>query len=266
MARLRIAAVQTAGTPGDIEANLAELDEVAARAADRGADLLITPELFVTGYDVGDLGPQARQPLAARVGELCRRRDIAVLAGIPEELPGGVGNCATLLDESGRVLARHAKAHLFGDLDRDRFVPGDRLVTTVDFRGVRISLLICYDVEFPEAARAAALDGADLIAVPTAQMEPFAFVADTVIPARAWENQVYLAYTNHVGQEAGTVYVGRSSIVAPDGSLLQRADEEPALLVADVDGEVVARARRANPYLLDRRTDLHPQALPGRPQ
>lgn len=258
--------MQTAGTPGDVEANFAELDGTAARAADRGADLLITPELFVTGYDVGDVAQWAEQPLADRVGELCRRHGIGILAGMPERVPGGVGNCDTLLDERGEVLVRYAKAHLFGDLDRERFAPGDRLVATAEFRGVRISVLICYDVEFPEAARAAALDGADLIAVPTAQMEPFAFVADTVIPARAWENQVYLAYTNHIGREAGTVYVGRSSIIAPDGSVLQRAVDEPALLVADVDGDVVAEARRANPYLLDRRTDLHPQALPGRPQ
>lgn len=266
MARLRIASVQTEGTPGDLEANFAELDDAAARAAEQHADLLITPELFLTGYDVGDVAEWAEQPLAVRVGEISRQRGIGILAGIPEPVPGGIGNCAVLVDERGEVLARYAKSHLFGELDRQRFVAGDQLVVTADFRGVRISLLICYDVEFPAAARAAALAGADLIAVPTAQMEPFAFIADTVIPARAWENQIYVAYTNHIGREAGTVYVGRSSIVAPDGSVLQRAVDEPALLVADVDSEVVAAARAANPYLLDRRTDLYPQALSGRPQ
>ena len=266
MARLRIASVQTAGTPGAPEANLAELDEAAARAAARGAGLLVTPELFVTGYDIGDVEAWADEPLVDRVADVARRHGTGVLAGLPERVGSGVGNCAALVDETGQVRARYTKAHLFGELDRGRFAAGDELVVTTEFHGVRIALLICYDVEFPEAARAAALAGADLLAVPTAQMEPFAFVADVVIPARAWENQIYLAYTNHIGREAGTVYVGRSSIVAPDGSVLQRAVEEPALLVADVDTEVVAEARRANPYLHDRRTDLHPQALPGRPQ
>lgn len=258
--------MQTAGTPADPEANLAELDEAAARAAAQGSDLLMTPELFVTGYDIGDVEPWAGEPLAARVGEVSRRHGVGILAGLPEKIPGGIGNCAVLVDEHGEVLTRYVKTHLFGELDRERFVAGDRLVVTTDFHGVRIAVLICYDVEFPEATRAAALAGADLIAVPTAQMEPFAFVADVVIPARAWENQVYLAYTNHIGQEAETVYVGRSSVVAPDGSVLRRAVTESALLVVDIDTEVVAEARRANPYLLDRRTDLHPQARPGRPQ
>lgn len=258
MSRLRIAALQTGGTPGDAEENLAELDDAARRAAERGVELLLTPELFVTGYDIGERARRwSEQPLAARVGEVCRRRGIGVLAGIPEPVEGGIGNCATLVDERGDVLARHVKAHLFGELDRDRFVPGGRLVTTVDFRGVRIALLICYDVEFPEAARAAAVAGAHLIAVPTAQMTPFAFVADTVVPARAWENQVYLAYANHVGQEAATVYIGRSCVVDPGGAVLARAEQEAALLVADVDTEAVAAAQRRNPYLLDRRTDLY---------
>lgn len=261
MTLLRIAVLQTAGHPDDAEANLAELDAVARRTVTRGGALLITPELFATGYDIGDRAAWwADRPLLDTAAEIARRHGIGIVLGLPERIGDGVGNCAVLLDEHGDVRARHVKTHLFGELDGGRFRAGDRLVTAVDFHGVRIALLICYDVEFPESVRAAALAGAELIAVPTAQMEPYGHIADTVIPTRAWENQVYVAYANHVGREADTVYVGRSSVVAPDGAPLARAGEQPNLLVADMDTDVVAAARRANPYLTDRRVDLYPSA------
>jgi len=112
-------------------------------------------------------------------------------------------------------------------------------------------------VEFPENARLAALAGAHLIAVPTAQMQPFEFVADTLVRARAWENQVYVAYANHEGVEGDTTYVGRSSIVAPDGSVIDRREGGTGLLWADVDPEQVHRGQRANPYLADLRPSLY---------
>ncbi|WP_031470263.1 carbon-nitrogen hydrolase family protein [Sciscionella sediminilitoris] len=258
MRTFRLACLQTAGSPGDPEANLAELDECAARAAGSGADLLVTPELFLTGYDIGDaVAELAEQPLIERAAEIARRRGIGLLAGAPLRTEQGITNAAVLLDEDGKTLAVHHKAQLFGELDRKLFVEGTEPVTIAEFHGMPIAILICYDVEFPEAVRAAALAGAKLIAVPTAQMEPFAFVAETVIPARAWENQVYVCYANHTGSERDTVYVGRSSIVAPDGEKLACAGTRPALLLAELDPERVDRAQLENPYLTDLRRDLY---------
>lgn len=128
----------------------------------------------------------------------------------------------------------------------------------MEFRGLRIAICICYDVEFPETVRAAALDGAHLVAVPTAQMTPFSFVAEQLIRTRAWENQVYLAYVNHDGAEATLTYVGRSSIVGPDATVLDAVEHGDALIDASVDPAVVAAAQAANPYLADRRRDLYP--------
>lgn len=256
---LRIAGLQTAGHPGEVEANLAELDRAAATAVGRGAELLIAPELFVTGYDIGDvLYKLAAQPLLERLCAIARERAMALIVGIPEIAPSGrLHNSAAFIDHTGDVLARYRKTHLFAELDRTYFDAGDDAVCVVDYRGVRVAMMICYDVEFPENVRRAALAGAHLVAVPTAQMEPFAFIADCVIRARAWENQVYIAYINHDGAEAGTVYVGRSSIVAPDASVLDRIEHGDGLIYADIDPAVVAEAQRLNPYLSDRRTDLY---------
>ncbi|MFF2848778.1 carbon-nitrogen hydrolase family protein [Streptomyces sp. NPDC058001] len=255
---MKIAGLQTAGTPGDVPANLQELDEAARRARAGGADLLVTTELFLTGYDIGDaVHDLARTDLLSPARDIARTHGIALVVGAPEHDGGAYYNSAFFIDPDGEVLARHRKTHLFGDLDRAYFTPGDRLTTLVDHAGVRIALLICYDVEFPENVRAAALAGADLVAVPTAQMEPYAFVAEHLIRVRAWENQIYILYVNHDGAEDSLRYVGRSSVVAPSGAVLDSVEHGNHLIHATVDPLTVREARAANPYLTDRRPQLY---------
>ncbi|KIQ19217.1 nitrilase [Rhodococcus sp. MEB064] len=256
--RLTVAGLQTVGTPGDVAANLAELDEAAGDALTRGADLLITPEMFLTGYDIGEqLHQLSPQDLVSEAAAVARRRGIALLVGLPEQVGEAVYNTVALIDADGTVVAQHRKSHLYGDLDRAYYTEGDDAVTVVDFRGVRLGLMICYDVEFPENVRAAALLGAHALLVPTAQMVPFTFVADVVIRTRAWENQMFVAYINHVGTERETTYVGRSSIVGPDAEVIDRLEDGTGLVLGVVDTDVVEAAHRDNPYLVDRRPDLY---------
>ncbi|MEN0024623.1 MAG: carbon-nitrogen hydrolase family protein [Microbacterium sp.] len=257
---LTIAGLQHDGIAGDVEANLAVIADAARDAASRGADLLVTPEMFVTGYNIGDaLAPLAVPELVERIAEIARTEGIAIIAGLPETLPdGGITNSLVAIDRSGAELLRYRKTHLFGDLDRSLFVPGDTLPPTIDIDGVKVSVLICYDVEFPETVRAAALSGADAVIVPTAQMEPYAHIAERLIPVRAWENQVHVVYVNRTGTEGDLTYVGRSSIVSPEGVVLDSlGPTDTGLLIATIDPEATRRARRENPYLADRRTDLY---------
>jgi predicted amidohydrolase len=260
--KLTIAGLQHPGHPGDVEANLAVVADAARLAKARGADLLVTPEMFVTGYNIGaQVAELARRPLSAEVAQVAADVGIAIVAGLPERLEDGtVANTALLVDETGTELARYRKTHLFSELDRELFVAGTELGSLVEYRGVRLALLICYDVEFPEPVRAAARQGAHVVVVPTAQMEPFAFVAETLIPVRAWENQVYVAYVNRSGEEGDLRYVGRSSVAAPSGQVLDAvpADELTGLVLATVDTDLVAEGQRLNPYLDDLRPDLYP--------
>jgi len=262
---VEIACWQTAGTPGDTAANLAALDAAAADAVARGAELLVTPEMVLTGYDLGPdtarLVREATPGLREQVCATARRHGLALVVGMPElAVVDGVEhlfNAAVFVGGDGAVRAVHRKVHLFGEVDRAVFTAGDRLVTTVEHAGLRIALLICYDVEFPEAVRAAALAGAHLVVVPTAQMHPFEQVAEQLVRVRAWENQVYVAYVDHDGREGRFDYVGRSSVVAPSGEVLASVEHGEALLTARVDAGVVEAARRANPYLADRRPELY---------
>jgi predicted amidohydrolase len=122
--------------------------------------------------------------------------------------------------------------------------------------GLKAGLLICYDVEFPEMVRHLALAGADLVLVPTAlpASEHAAFIARSIIPVRAFENQVFVAYANHAGHDDAFAYAGLSGIAAPDGSDLIRASETGvSVLIAEIGPAAFSAVRAANPYLTDRR-------------
>ena len=179
--------------------------EIASNASARGARLLVMPEMALTGYHIGKDTVAERAeakdgPSARRAAEIAQRFGIALLYGYPERCEDGrIFNAALLIDRDGVTLANHRKTHLFGDIDRNAFSPGDRPVTLALLDGVKIGILICYDVEFPETTRLLALEGADIIAVPTALMAPYDFIAKTLVPARAYESQAFLAYANRCG-------------------------------------------------------------------
>lgn len=258
---MKIALFQGPQHGADPAVHLAVLAEVAARAREHGARLMIAPELFVTGYRIGDdtireLAEPADGAAAERVAEIARESGLALLYGYPERDGDAIYNAAQLIDRDGRRVANHRKTHLFGDAERHVFTAGDG-PTVAELDGLRIGVLICYELEFPENARLLALAGVDLIAVPTALMQPYAAVARTLVPARALENQVFVAYANRCGSERDYDYVGASCIVAPDGHELARAGGSEALLVATLDRDVLAESRRLNPYLHDRRPDLY---------
>lgn len=248
-------------------AALAAFDTVAARAAARGARLLVTPELSLTGYALGDrvheLAEPADGPGAEAVSAVAARHGLAIAYGFPERDGPHVFNSVQLTGPDGTRLALYRKTHLYGGYETDNFTPGGQLVVQADLHGTRIGLLVCYDVEFPEAVRAHALAGTELLLVPTALMRPYDFVPRTLVPARAWENQLYVAYANRTGPEGEFDFAGLSCLAAPDGTEPARADREETLLVADADPAVTAAARAGNPYLADRRPGLYAAVGPA---
>ncbi|MET9505279.1 carbon-nitrogen hydrolase family protein [Streptomyces sp. NPDC006622] len=258
---MRIALLQSSGRPGSVVENLKVLDEAAGRAAAAGAGLLVAPELFLTGYAIGDDVARLAEPAdgdsADAVADLAGRHGLAVAYGYPERDGETVYNSAQLISADGVRLANYRKTHLFGCFERDHFTPGDQPVVQTELGGLTVGLMICYDVEFPENVRAHALAGTDLLVVPTAQMHPFQFVAESVIPVRAFENQMYVAYVNRVGREGEFEFVGLSGLAGPDGVARARAGRDEELVFADADPAFVAASREANPYLKDRRPGLY---------
>jgi len=258
---MRTALLQSSGRPGSVAENLKVLDAAAGRAAAAGALLLAAPEMFLTGYAIGDdigrLAEPADGDSADAIADLAGRHGLAIAYGYPERDGETVFNSAQLISAEGIRLANYRKTHLFGCFERDHFTPGDQQVVQAEIDGLRVGLLICYDVEFPENVRAHALAGTDLLVVPTAQMHPFQFVAESMIPVRAFENQMYVAYVNRVGVEGEFEFVGLSTLAGPDGGARARAGRGEELVLGDVDPALLAASREANPYLKDRRPGLY---------
>ncbi|MEV6048439.1 carbon-nitrogen hydrolase family protein [Streptomyces xanthochromogenes] len=261
MPALRTALLQSSGRLSDVTANLTALDEAAGRAAATGAGLIVCPELFLTGYAIGDdvakLAEPADGPSARAIADIAVRHGLAVVYGYPERDGDVVYNAAQLIGPDGTRLANYRKTHLFGAFEQEAFVPGDQPVVQAELNGLRVGMMICYDVEFPENVRAHALAGTDLLLVPTAQMHPFQFVAESVVPVRAFENQLYVAYVNRTGPEGEFEFVGLSCLAGPDGAARARAGRGTELVVGDVDPEFLAASRANNPYLRDRRPGLY---------
>ncbi|GAA4927977.1 carbon-nitrogen hydrolase family protein [Streptomyces coeruleoprunus] len=261
MPPLRTALLQSSGQLGDVAANLKVLDEAAARAAATGAGLLVAPEMFLTGYaidaDTHRLAEPADGPSAEAVAAVAVRHGLAVAYGYPERDGDRVYNAAQLIGADGTRLANYRKTHLFGDFETTWFTPGDRPVVQADVDGLRVGLMICYDVEFPENVRAHALAGTDLLLVPTALMHPAEVVAEAVVPVRAFENQLYIAYANRTGPEGDFEFVGLSALAGPDGTARARAGRGEELVTGDADPDLLRASRAENPYLRDRRPALY---------
>jgi 5-aminopentanamidase len=257
-ATTRVAAWQCQPGSFDVEGNLRRLDDACAAAAAQRAQVLVTPEMFTSGYAITRAGAERLAedrggPTEDAVAQLARRHGLAIVYGHPERAPGGRAyNAATMIGPDGVVRGRHRKVHLYGDVDQGQFVVNGERPAAFDFDGARVGLLICYDVEFPESVRSLAVGGARTVLVPTANMTGCEEVQEILVRARACENNVGLVYANYCGADDGFEYNGLSMICGPRGEVLAQADAKTEqLVIADLPGESTGT------YLADRRADLY---------
>lgn len=277
MSSVRVAALQLNPAIGEVERNLEAIERAACEAARSGAVLAVAPECAVTGYAFGSRDealPVARRATAAAADHLAavaEREKITVIAGSLFAEGDEIWNVALILSPDGR-RHQYRKTHL-PFLGVDRFVtPGEDPPSVVEFGGVRVGVLVCYDLRFPEAARSCALEGADLIVLPTNWPIGVEFHPELFAPARAAENHCYLLAADRVGTEAGVTFMGRSLLVDFDGKRLAEASAtEEEILVGEIDPQA-ARAthvrRRPGEHewdtIADRRPGLYERLLqPG---
>ncbi len=258
---LHIALWQTPYVASSPEA-LQRLETACAQARAQGADLIVSPEMSLTGYAIGaeaiaDQAEPADGPLAQAVAAIAQRLGIGIVYGYPEHNPTGKPfNAVQAVGPDGTRLMNYRKTHLYGELDRDQFSPGDAAPAVFGWQGWRLGLLICYDVEFPEAVRLLALQGADAVLVPTANMTGFEEVPRLLVPARACENRLFIAYANACGAEGALHYGGLSTVAGPDGQIMSVSDTQSSLCCVRLDQPSLAQARVGSP-LNARRSDLY---------
>ncbi|MFN7121022.1 MAG: carbon-nitrogen hydrolase family protein [Hydrogenophaga sp.] len=241
---------------------LSRLDTTAAQARAQGAEVLVCPEMSLTGYQIGAaavaaLAEPADGALAQAVAAIAQRHRIAIVYGYPERNADGQPyNAVQFISADGQRIANYRKTHLFGDIDRAQFSPGPQAPAVFEWNGWRLGLLVCYDIEFPEPARDLALQGADVLLVPTANMAQFDEVQRLLLPARALENRVCVAYANACGQEGDTTYGGLSTVCAPMGAVQAQAGRDASLLLTTLDRSALQHARHTSQGP-DRRADLY---------
>ncbi len=257
-----IALVQHVSTPGDVGASLKRIKHYAEQASKAGVELLLFPEASLTGYnntlELNQEIAEAKDGQSAHeIASICKEHRLAIAYGFAERDDNLLYNSVQLIDENGSSLALYRKTHLWGDQDRTLFTAGDDLVPVVQWNGWRLGFLICYDIEFPETVRRLAIEGAELILNPTALMTPWTTVADQVVPVRAYENQVFIAYANFCGNEHEQEYVGHSCIAGPGGETLAKANDTEQMLIAKLDKSSITSTRAALPYHRDRLPKLY---------
>lgn len=249
---------------GEVAENL---DRVTAKLEQADADLVVLPELFASGYQF--LSQEEAQQLAEpvpdgptvrRLADVAKRRNVHLVAGLPERSGLRCYNSAVVVGPSG-FLGCYRKTHLFYE-ETQWFTPGDSGFSVWDIGWAKIGVMICFDWYYPEAARTLALQGADIICHPSNLVLPN---CPDSMPVRCLENRVFAVTCNRIGSEARggkerLTYIGQSEVVTPKGVIQYRASrDQEELTIVDID-PVQARDKRLNRYndlLRDRRTSLY---------
>ncbi len=235
MKPLSLLLAQTGPKLGNKERNLKQISEQASKARKKNVDLLIFPELHLTGYtmrdEVSHLAESIPGPSTRKVETLAREHDVHIVFGMPEEseVKGVIHNTAVFVGPKG-LVGRYRKIHLPTHSvfeERRYYRPGQEASVFRTDIGI-IGLNICYDLYFPELTRLQALQGAELVVCISASPGLRRRFFEGFCLSRAMENAVYLAYVNRVGIEEGLQFWGGSRVIAPNGSVLAQCREQRA--------------------------------------
>lgn len=223
-----------------------------------GSDLVVLPEAFArdfgeAGSDVSPYAEGLDGPFGSELARVARERGTTVVAGMFEVSDDPTRPWNTLLVRGG-VEASYRKVHLydsFGYRESDRLLAGELVPTVVEVGGFRVGLMTCYDLRFPELARALVDEGAEVLVVPAAWVAGPRKVDHwrTLVRARAIENTVFVVAAGQPGPR----YSGHSLVVDPMGDVLAEADDDAAVVTATLERSALDEARRTNPSLANRR-------------
>jgi (R)-amidase len=251
---------QLALVDGDVAHNTRKVIETIGRAdVAGGTKLIVFPEATLSGFptreNVADVAQSLDGPALTSVRDAARRAGVSVAVGLAEREGARFYNTTVLVDDKGEIALRYRKTHLWAS-DVGVFTPGDRFETCL-WNGLTVGLLICYDIEFPETARAVAALDADLLIVTNGNMDPFGPVHRRAITARAMENQMFALMVNRCGTgDDNLTFPGESALVDPFGEIVAAAGAQETLLGVDIDFKRLEASREHYRYLNDARVPL----------
>ena len=280
--QLGVGLAQIAAAPYAVEDNRRRAAEAIEFAFAKGANLVVLPEMMISGYVVDRAGLDAVAepvpgPTTDAWGRLAAQGAGYVVGGLCERDDERLFNSAVVMGPDGKLIGHYRKTHLFGD-EKLVFAPGDLGFPLVTTEFGTIGLCVCYDLRFVEVVRLMALQGADLICVPTAWIVGFDKVrwdSEGMSPqgrsaeVQANLSQVYIAAASQVGSHGGFEFLGSSLLIGPRGnrSLGPFPGKEEEIAVASIDLDDVSGAQTRSEFVTprsDRRTDLYGVAVDGR--
>ena len=252
---MRIAALQSDIAWEDPQSNFEHLRPWVKAAAAAGARLLLLPEMFAYGFSMATnrIAEPVEGPSTRFLRQEAQEHGLWIAGSIPELEPGDENPHNTLLLVSPEGEAhRYRKIHPFTYAGEHESYRAGKDFVTVEIEGLRATLFICYDLRFADEFWATA-HNTDVYLVAANWPEPRRHHWQTLLLARAIENQAYVVGVNRVGSGGGLRYTGDSRIIDPMGNILAAGSEGETLLIAEVDPQVVATTRQSFPFLQDRR-------------
>lgn len=257
----RIALAQLSVADGNKEVNLRNMEEVLKKASQECADIVILPELNLTGLVSKEQMKTIAEPREGdsfkRIQKMIETYPVSLVYSFPEYISENEMYITTcFMNKEGEAVAYYRKTHLFTD-EKEIFAKGNEWVT-VRLGSLTIGFLTCYDIEFPEPARTLALNGVHLLIVNSANMEPYAYIHRLFACARALENQFFLVYCNRIGSNEKYKYCGESAVIGPDGKLMAEIEKDAELVkFVDICAEDLKKSTVAFDYMVDRRPELY---------
>jgi omega-amidase len=260
MSTLRLSLGQIDVTLGKPEVNFERVRAWTAEARRHGSSLIVFPELWSTGYDLENWPRHASplgQGLFAQVAELAAEFKISIAGSLLEARNERCYNTLVVYDSLGDQQAVYRKIHLFRLMEEEKWLaPGEAAVTTEADWG-RTGLAICYDLRFTELFRKYALAGSKLAVIPAEWPARRIKHWQTLLRARAIENQMFVVAVNRVGNSKDEHFGGHSAVLDPWGDTVVEGGDEPALLHAEINLDLVDEVRQRIPIFEDRRPDLY---------
>jgi omega-amidase len=260
---MKVAIAQMECVVGNVTSNLNKISGFIQKSAEAGCRAVVFPEMADTGYDVTQIAGHAsswkRGPVE-RIQKDAEQFGIYVICGLSELANGRVYNVLAVVGPDGHLMAKYRKTHLaaFSPLHEDKiFTPGNSL-ETVQIGDMTWGLMICYDLRFPELSRSLALEGAEVLVLSSAWPFPRLRHWNTLIDARAIENQVFVVAANQAGKNSSVTFCGSSRIIDPFGiTIVSASEEREALIVGDIEKNELIRVRKNMPVFEQRRTDIY---------
>jgi predicted amidohydrolase len=255
---INAAAIQFNVKHGDVDTNLAYVRAALARVAADGAQLVVLPEMWPTGFAYRNLNELAmRTPgIVEELLELSRRLKLVIIGSMPEPNGEKVFNTVYVID-NGTLAGSYRKLHLFSLLGEDNaFDSGDSWLLADTSIG-KIGVIICYDLRFPELSRRLALEGAQVICVPAQWPKPRQEHWRTLLRARAIENQLFVISCNACGIIGKLDFFGMSMIIDPKGEVCADAGESECEISAPLDMQAMIDWRAQIPCFTDRRPEIY---------